>query len=183
MSRRPPRSLDAQRARLLAVFAACSLVTPELSALSLTQPLAAPNARARAKQSEDSSLPNVTFTGFRRLADGRALLYVEITSKVPVSVVQQPGGVIYRLEGARVALKNNKNPLLTQGFDTNLLSARLVVPKAPRKKGARKASEAPASHVDLVLNLRSGVTPTHVMSERPGGAVLEITIPAVPNGK
>jgi len=169
-----PRVGSPGRARLLAVAAAALLIAPELSAV----PLASPKSHSQPKKADESGLPNVTYTGFRRLSDGRALVYVELTAKVPVTVHPQPGGVIYRLEGARVALKNNKNPLLTGAFETNLLSARLVVPKASHKKGQRKASSAESTHVDLVLSLRSGASPTHIMNERAGGAVLEITIPA-----
>lgn len=177
MPRRPSEPPDAparpRRARLLALVVSALLVTPTIAA----EPLAAPKRAVRSAKAEEPSSPNVTFTGFRRLSDGRALLYVELTAKVPVSMILQDGTVIYRLEGARVALKNNKNPLLTGAFATNLLSARLVTPKPARKTKAR-GKQSTARYVDVVLKLRSGVTPTHVMSERPGGAVLEITIPA-----
>ncbi|MGC4086314.1 MAG: hypothetical protein QM756_00170 [Polyangiaceae bacterium] len=163
----------ARASRRWLLIGAASLIAPGLAA----RPLAAPKPRVRSKSSEESNLPNVTFTGFRRLANGGALVYVELTARVPVSVVQQAGGVIYRLEGARVALKNNKNPLLAGAFATNLLSARLVVPKSPRPKRGKPAEHA-TPRVDVVLNLRGGATPTHVMTDRPGGAVLEITIPA-----
>lgn len=178
-SENPAAAAKPRRTRRFALATSAFLLASPLSA----RPLAAPKRAAAAAKSETAGLPNVTYTGFRRLSDGRALLYVELTAKVPVSVVQQPGGIIYRLEGARVALKNNKNPLLTGAFATNLLSARLVVPKAPRKKGRGKPQDAEARHVDLVLKLRSGVTPSYAISERPGGAVLEITIPAVASGK
>lgn len=164
-------------ARLLAIVAAALMVAPT----SAASPIAAPKRAVRSAEAQEQR-PNITFTGFRRLADGRALLYVELTSKVPLSVMQQPSGVVYRLEGARVALKNNKNPLLTGAFATNLLSARLVTPRAPRHAKRRGKETNPGSYVDLVLDLRSGVTPTHVMSERAGGAVLEITIPAPRSG-
>jgi hypothetical protein len=161
------------------MVAAVSLAAPELSAL----PLGAQKSPLRARNAEDSTLANVTFTGFRRLSDGRALLYVELTARVNVTVVQKPGGVTYRLEGARVALKNNRNPLLTSAFETSLLSARLVVPKASSKKGHGKSTSTEAPHVDLVLSLRPGASPTHTMSERAGGAVLEITIPVATGSK
>ncbi|HET9932047.1 MAG TPA: hypothetical protein VFQ35_15195 [Polyangiaceae bacterium] len=158
---------------MLALVTSALLVAPSVVA----EPLAAPKRAVRSAGVDEPNVPNVTFTGFRRLSDGRALLYVELSAKVPVSVLRQQGAVIYRLEGARVALKNNKNPLLTGAFATNLLSARLVTPK-PARKGKGRAKEPSTRYVDVVLNLRAGVTPTHVMSDRPGGAVLEITIPA-----
>lgn len=175
MPRRPsePSETAASRRRRLLALVACGLLFASSAAAA---PPAAPKHTTRAASDEEAGLPNITFTGFRRLSDGRALVYVELTRKVPLSVIKQPSGIVYRLEGARVALKNNKNPLLTGAFATNLLSARLVPSKAPRR-GKGRAKDA-ARYVDVVLNLRAGVTPTHVMSERSGGAVLEITIPA-----
>lgn len=175
MSRRPseaPRPAGKpRRSRLFAVATSALLLAPAVAA----RPAAGAKRPSPAAQSEAG--PNVTYTGFRRLSDGRALLYVELTAKVPVSVVQQSDGIIYRLEGAHVALKNNKNPLLTGEFATNLLSARLVAPKRAKKARAKRDPET--QHVDVVLKLRSGVTPTYAINDRPGGAVLEITIPAV----
>jgi hypothetical protein len=151
-----------------------------LSDVSLAAPT--PKRSARPAHSKDSrdTLPNVTYTGFRVLKDGRAVVYVELTSKVPVTVQKQKNLVIYQLEGARVALKNNRNPLLTSGFATILESARLLVVKpshAGKTKRGRTAESVP-QRVQLVLRLREDVTPTHSLSERPSGAVLEITLPA-----
>jgi hypothetical protein len=161
---------------LVALVAAGSLVTD----FSLAAPLAQKSSRtARAKGSQ-SALPNVTYTGFRLLKDGRAVVYVELTSKVPVTVHKQKNQVIYELEGAQVALKNNRNPLITRQFATILESARLVVVKpgrAPKGKHVAK-TESSSPRVQLVLQLREDVTPTHSLSERPSGALLEITLPA-----
>ncbi|HWA77769.1 MAG TPA: hypothetical protein VG937_35780 [Polyangiaceae bacterium] len=139
---------------------------------------AAPRS-ARSHDTVNAALPNVTFTGFRLLNDGRALLYVELTSKVPVTVQKQKNVVTYELEGAQVLLKNNRNPLITSQFATILDSARLVVVPVPRKKGKKaRGGEGALPRVQLVLRLREDVTPTHTFSERPSGAVLEITLPA-----
>jgi hypothetical protein len=145
-----------------------SLAAPERGARS-----------ARAKQA-DATLPNVTYTGFRLLKDGRAVVYVEMTAKVPVTVQKQKNQVIYELEGARVALKNNRNPLLTSGFASVLESARLVPIKPARSAKAKRAraGESAPARVQLVLRLREDVTPTHAFSEQPSGAVLEVTLPA-----
>lgn len=135
-----------------------------------------------AVDADAAGLANVTFTGFRMLADGRSLVYVELTSKVAVSVEKRGNNVfVYRLDGTRVALKNNKNPLITSGFASLLDSARWVVPSSKaKKKPGRKAAAADASpHVDLVLTLRDAATPTHVMRDGKAGAILEITLPAV----
>jgi len=141
--------------------------------------LAAPRAGRSAKAVDAPAFPNVTFAGFRMLGDGRALLYVEMTSKVPVSVQKQKNVVTYELEGAQVLLKNNRNPLITSQFATILDSARWVVVRPASKKGKRaRAAENAVPRVQLVLRLREDVTPTHTFSERPSGAVLEITLPA-----
>lgn len=164
-------------ARLPRVAALCALLAVGPSVAS--DSLAAPRAGRSAKAAADAALPNVTFAGFRLLSDGRALLYVELTSKVPVSVQKQKNLVTYELEGAQVLLKNNRNPLITSQFDTILDSARWVVVRPARKKGKRaNATESAAPRVQLVLRLREDVTPTHTFSERPSGAVLEITLPA-----
>jgi hypothetical protein len=159
------------------------VLTAALTAVALpTASAAARDAKAaRAADAEAAGLANVTFTGFRMLADGRSLVYVELTSKVAVSVEKRGGNVfVYRLDGAQVALKNNKNPLITSGFASLLDSARWVVPSSKgKKKPGRKSAAADASpHVDLVLTLRDAATPTHVMRDGKAGAILEITLPA-----
>jgi hypothetical protein len=157
-------------AALGALLAAGALVSASSSAAPRT---------ARSHEKSNSALPNVTFTGFRLLGDGRALLYVELTSKVPVTVQKQKNLVTYELEGAQVLLKNNRNPLITSQFATILDSARLVVVPTPRKKGKQaRGADGATPRVQLVLRLREDATPTHTFSERPSGAVLEITLPA-----
>ena len=163
-------------AALVALFCAGGLV----SDFSLAAPTPKRGVHPKRAQDSQDALPNVTYTGFRVLKDGRAVVYVEISSKVPVTVQKQKNLVIYELEGARVALKNNRNPLLTSGFATILESARLLVVKparAAKTKRARAAESGP-SRVQLVLQLREDATPTHTLSERPSGALLEITLPA-----
>lgn len=161
-------------AALCALLAAGTFVSDESIAAS-------PSAgRARATHGKaDAALPNVTYTGFRLLSDGRAVLYVELTAKVPITVSKQKNVVIYQLEGARVALKNNRNPLITSQFATILDSARLVVVPAARKGKRTRSAEGAVPRVQLVLRLREDATPTHTLSERPTGALLEITLPAV----
>ena len=146
-------------------------------ALALPGASAAPKQRAEA-QADDAGLANVTFTGFRLLDDCRSLVYVELTSKVTVNVEKRNNVVVYRLDGARVGLRNNKNPLITSRFASILDSARWVVndgSKKKKKKGAAAAETSP--HVELVLTLREAATPTHVLREGKAGAVLEITLP------
>lgn len=143
--------------------------------------LALPGATAAAKrraapetEAADAGLANVTFTGFRLLDDGRSLVYVELTGKVTVNVEKRGNVVVYRLDGARVGLKNNKNPLITTRFASILDSARWVVKdQAKKKKGAAETSP----HVELLLTLREAATPTHVLRDGKAGVVLEITLP------
>ena len=132
---------------------------------------AAAKSRTRVGKLDDPSLANVTFAGFRPLSDGRSLVYVEISSKVPVRLERKPGFLVYELSGARVALPNNRNPLVTTAFASSLDSARL-----------RESKASSARSVELVLKLRADVTPTHTFAERATGAVLEVTLPALPRG-
>lgn len=166
---------------LAALIAAGTLA----SDFSLAAPLAQKSSRAARTKDSDSALANVTYTGFRLLKDGRAVVYVELTSKVPVTVHKQKNQVIYELEGAQVALKNNRNPLITREFATILESARLVVVKPARARKGKHAAQAESgsSRVQLVLRLREDVTPTHTLTERPSGALLEITLPAAGSTK
>ena len=150
-----------RRAVLLAAAGAC---------VTLIGAPAAAKSRARRAKQDDPSLANVTFAGFRPLADGRSLVYVEISSKVPVRLERKPGLLVYELSGARVALPNNRNPLVTTGFASSLDSARL------------RENKSAEHSVELVLKLRADVTPTHTFAERATGAVLEITLPALPRG-
>lgn len=115
----------------------------------------------------------VTFSGFRDLGSGRSLVYVELTERVEVSVIQRGDEVTYELKGAVVRLKNNQNPLLTSAFVTNLLSARL----APIREGKRGAKTKDAG-VRLILKLRRPVTPSFAFVERDQGVALEVSIPA-----
>lgn len=108
----------------------------------------------------------ITFSGYRALPGGRGVLFVEMTDPVAVEVKQVDRIVEYRLVGARVPLKNNKNPLLLRDFSSSALSAVLV----PDKRGVR-----------LVVTLRSAVTPTHRMVRRGKGVSLEIQLPAPPS--
>jgi hypothetical protein len=80
--------------------------------------------------------------------------------------VSRNGQVIeYKLVGARVPLKNNKNPLLLGDFNSSATTARLV----PDKKAVR-----------LVITLRGKVSPSHRVVARGKGAALEVELPPPP---
>jgi hypothetical protein len=109
--------------------------------------------------------PEVTFSGYKSLPDGRGVLFVEVTEQVPVEVKRAGQVIEYKMMGARVPLRNNRNPLLLRDFNSSAVSAVLV----PDKKAVR-----------LVVTLRASVQLSHKMLARGRGAVLEIEVPALP---
>lgn len=117
------------------------------------------------KPGKKECLPEVTFTGFRALPDGRALVFVELTSVVPVSVHRDHRTVEYTLASCRVPLRNNTRPLLTGEFASSVASARLVPGK---------------DSVKLVIQLAADVEPQHRVMPRGKGIVLEVSVPAAP---
>jgi hypothetical protein len=120
----------------------------------------------------------VTFTGFRRLPKAQSLVYVELTAPVEVRMTQRGTELVYTLEGAQVPLRNNRNPLITSAFEANVLSVRLVERGQPATKSKqRKKAEAAPPSVDLVVRLRTEVTPSHALVRGASGPVLEVTIP------
>lgn len=120
---------------------------------------------AKAKKGETGT--EVTFTGYQSLPGGRGIVFVELTDLVAVEVNRAGQVVEYKLIGARVPLRNNRNPLYLRDFSSSALSAVLV----PDKKN--KA-------VKLVITLRGNVQPTHRISARGKGAVLEVELPPLP---
>jgi len=128
-----------------------------LAALAVTQStaLAAPPVRGA----------EITFSGFRLLPGGRSLIFVEMTDPAVVEVSRAGQVVEYKLLGATVPLRNNRNPLLLRDFNSSATSALLV--REPLKKSVR-----------LVITLRSAVTPTHRMVARGKSSVLEVELPA-----
>lgn len=119
-------------------------------------------SRAVAKQAE------ITMTGFVPYEDGSAMVFVEMTAPVAVEVSQVERTVTYTLRGAKVVIRNNRNPLITRDFSSPVTSARLV----PEKNATK-----------LVIELREKSTPSHRMVSADGGAALEITFPAPKNAE
>lgn len=105
----------------------------------------------------------VTFLGYHSLPGGRGVLFVEMTNQVTVEVSRAGHVIEYKLVGARVPLKNNKNPLLLRDFDSSAVSAVLVSDK--------KA-------VKLVVTLRAAISPAHRTVQRGKGVALEVELPA-----
>lgn len=127
-------------------FAAACLSSPAIAA-----------GKKKAEQVE------ITFTGYESRGEGRGLLFVEMSAAVTVEVTQKGKVVEYKLVGAKVPLRNNKNPLLMQELGSSAVSARLVAGK---------------KSVSLVVTMRSPSTPPHRIVARGKGAALEIELPA-----
>jgi hypothetical protein len=131
-----------------------------LGASALPLAHAAPRA---AKGESAKGKSEITFLGYQTLAGGRGKLFVEMTDAVTVEVNRSGHVIEYKMLGARVPLKNNKNPLLLRDFGASALSAVLV----PDKQAVR-----------LVITLREAITPSHRTVQRGQGVALEVELPA-----
>jgi hypothetical protein len=117
---------------------------------------------ARVDAGKVKSSAEVTFSGYQTLPGERGMVFVELTDAVVVEASREGQVMVYKLVGARVPLKNNKNPLLLRHFNSSAVSAALVSDK---------------KSVRLVITLRGGVSPTHRMVARARGAALEVELP------
>lgn len=104
----------------------------------------------------------VTYTGLRVYEDGSSTLVVKLTEQTPVEFTQDGTKLTFVLGGAKVHLRNNKNPLNAQFFNSNVVRAKLD----DTKKGVR-----------VRISLRSDVQPEHKMVSQGSGAVLRIDVP------
>jgi hypothetical protein len=119
---------------------------------------------------------DVTFAGFHVFEDGTSRLYVQLTSSVVVDANVVGKKAEYLLHGARIPNRNNKNPLFTQHFVAQVVSARLV-PVGPDPKGRRKHQAKP-SDVRLVVEMREDARPQHrVVRNADGSATLVVDFP------
>ncbi len=114
---------------------------------------------------------DITFTGYRSLPGDRGIVFVELTDAVAVEVSRSGQVIEYRLVGASVPLKNNRNPLLLRDFNSSAVSAVLV---ADRPGKGKKKQHAHA--VRLVITLRGGASPSFRMVPRGKGATLEVEL-------
>ena len=105
----------------------------------------------------------VTFVGFRQDQSGTATIYADLTRTVSVAQEKTNGSELrYRIQNAKVVLRNNTNPLLAQHFGSVVESARLI----PEKDA-----------VVLSIKLRRKVEPRQRIVDHAGGActvVIEI---------
>jgi len=136
-------------------------------------------AAKSAAPAHDDDQAEITFIGYQVLSGGRGLLFVELSRAVEVEVTRAGAVIEYKLVGARVPLKNNKNPLLLRDFGASALSA-VLVPSAPVKKS--RGAKTEAHSVRLVVTLRGNASPTHRMVARGKGAALEIELPPAAAG-
>ncbi len=164
---RPSTRRHAVRAATLAV-AVLSFTVTNAWAVDSTQrvtdgDLARGQAEPLAKKGKDDGAV-VTYTGLRVHEDGSATLRVELSKKVAVQKSSRGTEVRFFLPGARITVKNNKNPLLAQHFSTNVVSAEIQ----PSKEG-----------VTVVLKLRQAVALEPQLIDQAGGAsTVRVDIPA-----
>jgi OmpA-OmpF porin, OOP family len=118
----------------------------------------------------------ITFSGYQSLPGGRGVVFVELSDPVAVEVSRSGQVIEYKLVGATVPLKNNKNPLLLREFSSSAMSAVLVPGKLDKRRGAKKQQRS----VRLVITLRGKVSPSHRMVARGKGAALEVELPPPP---
>jgi hypothetical protein len=152
------------RASALGACLACSLLTD----------IAPREALAAKPAARDRDSAEVTFIGYQTLADGRGLLFVDLSRSVEVEVSRAGPVIEYKLLGASVPLRNNKNPLLLRDFSVSVITAQLV----PSLRGKSKARNQPAPSVRLVVTLRGKAQPSHRVVGSGKGARLEIELPA-----
>lgn len=115
--------------------------------------------------------PAITFTGFHVFEDGRSRIFVKLTSEVPVEARYSGRKVEYLFRGAKIPVRNNKNPLITEHFPASIVSARYVADK--KGKGREKPADA-----RLEIVLREESKPTHkVERQGDGTAIFTVDLP------
>jgi hypothetical protein len=107
--------------------------------------------------------PVVTYTGLKVLGDGSVQFRVELSKNAVVVLKEQGKHPRFLIEDAKVARKNNMNPLEAEFFCVNLLKAKLN----NSKEG-----------VVVNLDLRDAAPVTFQVETASQGAVLEFTVPA-----
>lgn len=106
--------------------------------------------------------PLVTYSGLRVYKDGSSTFQVKLTHETPVTFSQQGTALTFVLKGARVDVKNNKNPLRAEYFQSNVMRTQLFDGE---------------TGVELKIGLRKAATPVHKMFRYSGGAILRVDIP------
>lgn len=159
---RPSRRLATLRGVALLVLSALAPAHAAEGAPAVA-PEAGTAAERLAKKSKADD-PVVTYTGLRVHDDGSATLRVEISKRVAVQKSGSGTEVRFFLPGARITIRNNRNPLLAQHFASSIVSAEIV----PSKEG-----------VTVVVKLRQPLELSPQMVDQAGGAsTLRVEIPA-----
>lgn len=73
----------------------------------------------------DPKAAQVTYPGFRLLADGASQISVDVSRVVPVTVHREASQVVYHMAGTQVALRTNTFPLRTFHFASPVVEAQL----------------------------------------------------------
>jgi len=103
-----------------------------------------PNPPPRAAQVRGADRALVTWPGFQ-MTPGGSRVFVQTSRPVSFNQTGGQNRFVVHLRNCRIHTKNNRNPLVTRHFNTPVARAFLV---------ARRRD------VELVVELRSGVTPT-----------------------
>jgi len=126
---------------------------------------------AKGRHANELAGPAITFTGFHVFEDGRSRIFVKLTSEVPVEARYSGRKVEYLFRGAKIPVRNNKNPLITEHFPASIVSARYVADK--KGKGREKPADA-----RLEIVLREESKPTHkVERQGDGTAIFTVDLP------
>lgn len=155
--------------RIVAPLAAVLALSFAPSAGAEPSPAKKPVATGKAKKAAPKRHkrrtvgPIAAFPGFRLNQDGSTQIFVQLTSPVPVEEEKGDRTLTYTLKGARIAIRNNRNALVTSSFNTPVTRARIV-----------ETDE----DVKLVIELRAATTPTETTAPAPQGrAVVEVSFP------
>jgi hypothetical protein len=124
----------------------------------------------------DDGTAAITFTGFDEHADGSSRLYVKLSHPVSVEPTQSGTHLTYVLVGTRIPIRNNKNPLITSHFGSQVVSARLVLEDHAKGRGKKrtrgKTASAVADAARLLVETREAVTPQHKMVRNADGTAM-----------
>ncbi len=103
-----------------------------------------PNRPPAARRASRAPVPVVTWPGFQMTPTG-SRIFVQTSASVPIDPSAEPGKLVYALHNCRIDLRNNRNPLVTEHFNTPVVRAYL------RQRGR---------DVQLVLEMRAQVSPS-----------------------
>lgn len=122
---------------------------------------------------DDGGGPAITFTGFHVFDDGRSRIFVKLTSEVPVEARYAGKKIEFVFRGARIPVRNNKNPLITEHFPASIVSARYATDKDKKGKHRDKTADA-----RLEIVLREESRPVHkVERQTDGTAIFVVDLP------